>query len=137
MFEVGVCNLRYVLKILLIATGFFLLCSLLNIIALMGFFRFKYNTTYECFYDNISHCDNPENRLIGEWATGLSFVIVLVALALFIIYLTIQYIRKRRTTYEITTTEHAYDELEFEVGKGQGFDSDSETDVVSDAKKED
>ena len=136
MLEVGVCNWRYILRIILISTGVFLFFSLINSLTLMGFSKFYYNTSYDCIYENVTLCFNPENRLIAQWAIGLSFVIVMVALALFILYLTVQYIRKRRNTYEIVTIPNPYDELEFKVGSRSISDTDTDSDSEQEKGKD-
>lgn len=134
MFEVGLCTWRYALKIILLTTGVFFLLSLINIGTLAGFSRFYYNTSYECIYNNITQCFNPENRLIAQWGIGLAFCIVLGLLSLFILFLVIQYIRKRRRSYEIVDTTSPIDEIEFRVDP-QELDSCSSVDTDSDSDK--
>lgn len=144
MFQTETCNFRCTLRVLLICTGSFFFLSLINVIALAGFFQFKYNTTYECIYQNVTHCFNdPDNRMIAEWATGLAFVIVLTGLMLFIIYLGVLVIKRRRaTTYEIVTNiNSSREELVYEVNPSNEIVIDSDPDSLSSsgerAKKED
>lgn len=128
------CNFRCFLRVLLICTGLFFFFSLLNLVGLGGFFRFKYNTTYECIRENVTHCFNdPDNLIILEWAIGLALVFVLIGLLLFIIYLTVQYIKKRRTTYEIVTNLSAQEELVYTVNAADSvvIQSDSDSDSHS------